>query len=331
MTLLRQGDSGAGVEALQLKLKAAGYDPGDVDSQFGRRTLAAVLAFQADRPDIDDDGIAGPMTMGALDAAIAKRRASSILSSPLAPVPCADSTWQAFEHLVDAVTQRPVRYGPGRGLFVGGKFVVTHGPGALGLKGWKNAIGRSYASFHCTSWVNFFLGWLLRRNQDYTHAGNVPSLFDLLENDASVHTQPGASPYRGYGDACVSIAPDGSGIKRTGVPKTMDARELLARRFALPTFVACGQSTRRWTGWVWWHHVVLFVVDHRNGSRLYRIAADGSKGVAGYSGQPMRYVEVTEKNVDAFAGVVYRAYGVKTIDGTYGPTDRPIAPVTFED
>ena len=56
--ILKPGDSGPEVEKLQLKLKAVGYDPGDVDGDYGKRTTAAVLAFQLDRPDVDDDGIA---------------------------------------------------------------------------------------------------------------------------------------------------------------------------------------------------------------------------------------------------------------------------------
>ena len=68
--ILKQGSQGPDVEQIQLRLKAAGYDPGDVDGDFGKRTTAAVLAFQADRPELEDDGVAGPMTLGALDAAV---------------------------------------------------------------------------------------------------------------------------------------------------------------------------------------------------------------------------------------------------------------------
>lgn len=243
---------------------------------------------------------------------------------------CEATTWAAFEQLVDRITVLPVRYGPGRGLWHDGKFVVTHGPGALGLKAWKNARGKSYASFHCSSWTNFFLGWLLRRNELYTHAGNVPSLFDLCTKGPDLHKQIGASSYRGYGDAVSAIAPDGSGAKRSGVSNVVDVREILARRAALPTFLVCGQSTKRAGSWRWWHHTVLFVVDHRDGDRLYRIAADGSKGAKGYSGDPMRWIEITPKNVGGLDGTVYRAFGVDTSDGTYGDRSRPIAPVTFE-
>lgn len=329
-----RGSTGDDVEHLQLKLKAAGYDPGDVDGYFGEKTHDAVLAFQADRPDLDDDGVAGPMTLGALDAAVVRNTAGSSpppRSSALDAIACESKTWSAFQQLVSAVTAHPVRYGPGRGLWHDGKFVVTCGPGALGRTSWKNALGHPYASFHCTSWANFFLGWLLRRNEDFTHAGNIPSLFDLLGKGPELHTIPGGGSFRGYGDACSPIAPDGSGAARSGVAKVVDARELLARRATLPTFIVCAQSTKREAGWLWWHHVVLFVVDHRDRDRLYRIAADGSKRENGYSGDAMRMVEITEGNVGRYGAAIYRPYGVNTKDGTYGDQARPIASVDFED
>ena len=330
--ILKAGDAGPDVEQLQLRLKAAGYDPGDIDGDYGKNTAKAVLAFQADRPDLEDDGVAGPMTLGALDAAIAKKKPDAPAKPASTLVPCEATTWAAFQHLVAQVTGHPVKYGPGRGLWHDGKFVVTYGAGKLGgtVKQWPNALGKPYASFHCTSWTNFFLGWLLRRNEDYTHAGNIPSLFDLLEKDASVHQNPGAGPYRGYGDACSRIVPDGSAVARTGIAKIVDVKELYARRANLPTFVVFGQSTKRKTGWVWWHHTGLFVVDHRDGDRLYRIAADGYKGSQGYSGDPMRWVEITDKNIANYAKCVYRVYGVDTADGTYGDQSRPIAEVDFE-
>ena len=331
--ILKQGSSGPDVEQLQLRLKAAGYNPGDIDADYGPSTAAAVLAFQADRPDLDDDGVAGPMTLGALDAAIAKKKKpASAQPPPPGAVACETATWTAFQQLVSVITAR-ARYGPGRGLWHDGKFVVTYGAGALGgtVKQWPNMLGKTYPAFHCTSWTNFFLGWLLRRNADYTHGGNIPSLFDLLEDGPELHKIPGGGIYRGYGDACAPIVPDGSSVKRSGVPKVIDAKELLARRAALPTFIVCGQSTKRPTGWLWWHHTVLFVVDHRDNHRLYRIAADGYKDKArGYSGDPMRWVEITDKNVANYGAAVYRAYGVNTIDGTYGNQSRPIASVDFE-
>src|SRR5581483_8930177 len=98
--ILKQGMSGPDVEQLQLKLKAAGYDPGDIDGDYGKRTVAAVLAFQADRPDLDDDGVAGPMTLGALDAAVARKRPDPTPTSSTADVvACEASTWTAFQRL----------------------------------------------------------------------------------------------------------------------------------------------------------------------------------------------------------------------------------------
>jgi putative chitinase len=67
--MLRYGDSGWQVRALQEKLAALGYSVGKTDGKFGASTRAAVLAFQADS-DIETDGAVGPKTRDALtDAA----------------------------------------------------------------------------------------------------------------------------------------------------------------------------------------------------------------------------------------------------------------------
>ena len=65
--LLRVGDRGELVRALQERLKALGYVLGDSDGIFGHRTRAAVLAFQAEN-DLATDGIIGPNTRAALNA-----------------------------------------------------------------------------------------------------------------------------------------------------------------------------------------------------------------------------------------------------------------------
>ena len=327
MTLLRPGDNGTLVVELQCSLAKLGYAVGTPDGVYGPKTKAAVLEFQLDYTDIDDDGVAGPQTLARINQAIEARPQPS-KPAPIKNVPCNAETWSAFEKLVDLVTQYPVKYGPGRGLWVNDRFVITYGPGSLNSKNWKNFLGKPYPSFHCTSWTNFFLGWLLRRNDQYTHAGNIPDLFDLLSEDASMHPNPGAGPYRGYGDVCSLITPDGSGAKRSGVSGVVDARELYARRGTLPTFIVCGQSTRTHGKWKWWHHTVLFVT---HGGRLYRIAADGHRdAVKGYSAQPMRWVEVTDKNVGSLDGAVYKAYGVGNENGAYGNQAKPIASVTVE-
>jgi hypothetical protein len=329
--ILRPGEKGPEVEMLQLKLKAAGYDPGAVDGDYGKRTTAAVLAFQMDRPDVDDDGIAGPHTLGALDMAIDKIK--SVAEAPPPPneyVPCNDDTYRAFMGLVDQIVTKPVRYGPGRGLWSGGKLVITYGAGRLGgtTAQWPNVLNKTFPSFHCSSWTNFFMSWLERRNEDFTHAGNIPSLFELLEASPDVHQNPGAGPYRGFGDVCFRIPIDGSGAKRLGVSGVVDAKELLDRKDSLPSFIVCGQSTKLSTGWKWWHHTVLFFV---HDGKLFRLAADGLKGPNGYSATPMRCVEITPANVSYFANVAYKPYGVKpNADGSYGDQGRPIPDVVFE-
>jgi len=62
---LRRGAHGAAVNELQRKLKAAGFDPGPIDGDFGPRTEAAVKAFQRSR-GIGVDGVVGPQTWGKL-------------------------------------------------------------------------------------------------------------------------------------------------------------------------------------------------------------------------------------------------------------------------
>ena len=66
---LRRGARGEGVGVLQQKLNAAGAAPTLViDGDFGSKTRAAVVAFQAGN-GLAQDGVAGPKTWGALDTA----------------------------------------------------------------------------------------------------------------------------------------------------------------------------------------------------------------------------------------------------------------------
>ena len=70
--ILRDGDEGTDVEALQIRLDAAGYDPGEIDGIFGPNTEAAVRALQkdagilvdGDAPEAED----GPATGHVLSA-----------------------------------------------------------------------------------------------------------------------------------------------------------------------------------------------------------------------------------------------------------------------
>jgi putative chitinase len=68
MPILKQGSSGPDVLGLQKKLKDLGFDPNGVDGNFGPGTKAAVIAFQQSK-GLQADGIAGPATLAALQAA----------------------------------------------------------------------------------------------------------------------------------------------------------------------------------------------------------------------------------------------------------------------
>lgn len=63
--MLRRGSIGNHVEALQMHLKAYGYDPGKVDGVFGDGTEDAVKLFQAQH-GLVVDGVAGPATLNML-------------------------------------------------------------------------------------------------------------------------------------------------------------------------------------------------------------------------------------------------------------------------
>jgi putative chitinase len=70
MPILKQGSSGPDVQDLQQKLKGLGFDPNGVDGNFGPGTKAAVIAFQQSK-GLQADGMAGPATLAALQAATA--------------------------------------------------------------------------------------------------------------------------------------------------------------------------------------------------------------------------------------------------------------------
>ena len=53
------------VEYLQLALRRAGYDPGQIDGIFGWRTQAALTRFQKDN-GLAPDGVAGRLTWAKL-------------------------------------------------------------------------------------------------------------------------------------------------------------------------------------------------------------------------------------------------------------------------
>lgn len=65
--ILRDGDYGTDVIELQTRLKAVGYDPGEIDGEFGPNTESAVKALQT-AAGITVDGEFGPDSLAALVA-----------------------------------------------------------------------------------------------------------------------------------------------------------------------------------------------------------------------------------------------------------------------
>lgn len=331
-TPLAFGSHGPLVRDLQLRLKAAGFDPGDIDGVFGKLTRGALERFQDNFDKLEVTGTLTPETDAALDQVLAVREKLSPDHAPGAALDpatvCCTATRSEFLKLVELLTTF-VTYGPGRGLYVGDHFVVTYGPGALGLKTWKCKTGKTRPSFHCTSLANFILGWLLRYNAEFTHAGNIPSVFTLLESSRDLHKQSGGSAFRGYGPYAKEIVSDGSTTARWHMAKVIDMKEMYARRAELPSFMVAGQSDKYSSGWNLWHHVVIFFVDHHDpaGPQLYRLAADGRYDkLTGYSQSPVRFDKVTDSNLSAWSTAVYRPYGITDPLDTAGPR----AKVTIE-
>lgn len=65
LPVLRKGDEGASVRAMQGLLTSYGYDTQGVDGSFGPNTLAALKKYQKAK-GLDVDGICGPKTWAAL-------------------------------------------------------------------------------------------------------------------------------------------------------------------------------------------------------------------------------------------------------------------------
>lgn len=65
MDELKMGSKGKDVKELQKRLKEVGFNPGNIDGDFGPGAQAAVLAFQKSK-GLLADGVAGPGTLNAL-------------------------------------------------------------------------------------------------------------------------------------------------------------------------------------------------------------------------------------------------------------------------
>jgi peptidoglycan hydrolase-like protein with peptidoglycan-binding domain len=93
------------VVTLQKKLKAAGFDPGAADGDFGPKTTAAVKAFQKAR-GLAADGVVGPKTWSALNAATAPKPpppASSGGSGPTLRVGARGEPVRALQNRLNAL------------------------------------------------------------------------------------------------------------------------------------------------------------------------------------------------------------------------------------
>lgn len=68
--IMRPGEEGEQVLALQQALTTLGYEPGEPDGNYGPATAEAVRAFQT-AAGLPADGIAGPTTLAAINDALA--------------------------------------------------------------------------------------------------------------------------------------------------------------------------------------------------------------------------------------------------------------------
>ncbi|HEY9766458.1 MAG TPA: peptidoglycan-binding domain-containing protein [Chroococcales cyanobacterium] len=78
--MLRDGASGESVKKLQQSLRNAGFDPGEIDGDFGANTEKAVRQFQQSK-GLDVDGVVGPLTWKQLGGKVAAQPSSGEIGS----------------------------------------------------------------------------------------------------------------------------------------------------------------------------------------------------------------------------------------------------------
>lgn len=105
--LLRSGDSGEQVAALQERLKELGYYTGAVDGQFGEGTRKAVKTFQR-LHQLDDDGVVGEATRKRLFSDDAMVITLQQQNSVVGRIPGVDSTGELV--LVNRANKLPDNY-----------------------------------------------------------------------------------------------------------------------------------------------------------------------------------------------------------------------------
>ena len=84
-SVLKQGDSGAGVHTLQTQLNQLGANVQE-DSKFGPGTKTAVEAFQRAH-QLTPDGVVGSRTQDAIEQAVKQQQAQAPGTAPATPVP----------------------------------------------------------------------------------------------------------------------------------------------------------------------------------------------------------------------------------------------------
>lgn len=106
--MLSVGTRGSDVKRLQRQLQAAGFNPGGVDGIFGKRTKAAVLAYQRAK-GLGVDGVVGPRTSQKLFGSSDKRYwdgKSDFTPAPVRPgSPSSGATGKVKQFIDAAVAQ----------------------------------------------------------------------------------------------------------------------------------------------------------------------------------------------------------------------------------
>ena len=113
MRTLRWGMAGDDVARLQQALQSLGYYAGAVDGRFGVQTRSAVMAFQRAR-GLPVDGVAGPVTLGALGGCENDARTMSTIASAEGFTPAHLLTRDATtENVLGAIADAARRLEPG--------------------------------------------------------------------------------------------------------------------------------------------------------------------------------------------------------------------------
>lgn len=319
---LKRGSKGSLVKDLQLKLKALGLLNDTVDGVFGPNTETAVKKFEK-QFGLKVDGIAGPEVFGLLDQAseITNDKAPSPTQSSL-DFSLPEESLSSWENVIIPLVCQNAVYVPGRGRWNGSAFEI---PCTSSLKKDLKIKGKKVHGFVCSTWVNFALGWWTRRNEQFTHGGGVPSLFDLMEKtNTELHTFHNI-PYRGYDEWSEPFMNE----KRFFRPIELltYTEECIAKGRNFPKLLAVAQSTTHPNSdkvKKWWHHVAIYWYSD---GVWKRVAADGSSGSSGYSGTPMN-VEIMNKDFMLKHGQTtilkaYSIHGLKNIS-------NPMADVVLE-